>query len=189
MKTYQNFATTLEQLLAGDAAVRIHVEGYMPLVIERIGDSGDGRPMIALSHTAVQNGDLMRDPELVFEIFEHPASDAGGARRMTRAAWSKKPQDYRSMIDDVPHLLELDASTGATVLAPVTIVDRSAEPITFRNDFVGVLQDVYDYDEHGRRARFRPALKRELKSFARTWFRNLKAQGFLGLEARREVLA
>lgn len=140
MKTYQSFAKTLDQLLCGDQAVRVTVEGYMPLSVERIGASGDGRPLVAISHTAVQNGDLMRDPELVFELFE---------------------------LDDV----------------------TAAEPITFRNDFVGALRDVYDYDDHGRRTHLRPRLKAELKDFASMWFRNLRAQGFLGRDARREVFA
>jgi len=34
-----------------------------------------------------------------------------------------------------------------------------------------------------------PAFKRELKSFCRIWFRNLKAQGFLSSDVRREVLS
>ncbi|MEX2206665.1 MAG: hypothetical protein WEF50_10605 [Myxococcota bacterium] len=136
MKAYQSFATTLDELLRADQAVRLTVEGYMPLSVERIGNSGDGRPLVAISQTAVQNGDLMRDPELVFEIFA-----------------------------------------------------LFAEPITFRNDYVGILQDVYDYDDHGRRTHLRPRLKAELKAFARIWFRNLRHQGFLGHAARREVLS
>jgi hypothetical protein len=137
MKTYQNFASVLNRLLAGKQAVRLHVDGYMPLVVEQIGRSGDGRPLIALSHTAVQNGDLMRDPEVVFELHE-----------------------------------------------------LGAEPITFRNDFLGILQDVYDYDDSGRRTRVYPRRKQDLRSFSSTWFRNLRAQGFLDdARTRREVLA
>jgi hypothetical protein len=56
-------------------------------------------------------------------------------------------------------------------------------------DFVGVLQEVYDLDEAGRRTHVRPKLKAELRGFARTWFRNLRAQGFLERDVRREVLA
>jgi hypothetical protein len=55
MKTYRSFATTLEALLASDQAVRITVPGYMPLSVERIGRSGDGNILIAISHTATQN--------------------------------------------------------------------------------------------------------------------------------------
>ena len=102
MKTYRTFASTLENLIAGREAVRIHVDGYMPLVVEAIGQSGDGGQLIALSHTTVQNGDLMRDPEIVFEI-----------REIAKA--------------------------------------HTAEPLSYRNDFVGTLQEVYRYDDAGRK--------------------------------------
>jgi len=68
MKTYETFARHLDRLLDGEQAVRITVPGYMPLTVEAIGRSADGGTLVALSHTAVQNGDLMRDPEIVFEI-------------------------------------------------------------------------------------------------------------------------
>jgi len=141
MKTYRSFATTLEALLASDQAVRITVGGYMPLSVERIGRSGDGNILIAISHTATQNGDLMRDPELVFEIHEHGC------------------------------------------------IGRLAEPISFRNDFVGLLQEACQYDDQGRRKDVYPRLRRELDSFARLWFRNLREQGFLSDAACREILA
>ncbi len=68
MKTYQHFATVLNQLLRTDTAVRLTVQGYMPLSIEHIGHSAEGNRLIAISHTGIQNGDLMRDPEMVFEV-------------------------------------------------------------------------------------------------------------------------
>ena len=139
MKTYQSFATALTTLLASDRAVRIIVEGYMPLSIERIGLDAEGRRQIAMAHTGEQNGDLMRDPELVFVLHEAEGFVA-------------------------------------------------AEPISFRNDYVGVMQDVYRYDVHGRRTHVVPTLKRELKSFARLWLRNLRDQGFFGPAAKRERL-
>jgi hypothetical protein len=74
--------------------VRINVEGYMPLVAEEIGASADGRRLVAIAHTGVQNGDVMHDPEIVFEF----------------------------------HAL-------------------GAEPISFRNDYVGAHDEVYAYDD------------------------------------------
>ena len=68
MKTYETFARHLDRLLGAEQALLITVPGYMPLSIEAIGRSADGGTLIALSHTAIQNGDLMRDPEIVFEI-------------------------------------------------------------------------------------------------------------------------
>lgn len=139
MKTYETFARELDRLLNGEQAVRINVPGYMPLAIEAIGRSADGGALVSLSHTSVQNGDLMRDPEIVFEIH-----DAHGV--------------------------------------------RAAEPLSFRNDFTGTHQEVYRYSEQGRPTHVVPSLKKELRSFARMWFRNLREQGFFAKNTRREVL-
>ena len=139
MNTYQSFATILAQLLGTDTAVRIRVEGYMPLSIEAISTSADGNRLISLCHYGEQNGDLMRDPEMVFELFTHGEASA-------------------------------------------------AEPLSFQNDYMGLLQEVYRYDEAGKKTHVKTRLKAELKSFARTWFTNLKDQGFLGETAIRERL-
>lgn len=48
--------------------LRVEVAGFMPLVIERIGEGPNGYPLVAVSHTYEQNGDLMRDPEMTFEV-------------------------------------------------------------------------------------------------------------------------
>jgi hypothetical protein len=139
MNTYQRFATVLTQLLGNDTAVRFTISSYMPLSIEDIGPSNDGPRLIALSHTGMQNGDLMRDPELVFEIV------AGSDSRM-------------------------------------------AEPISFRNDYLGLMEEVYRYDQAGRKTHVNARLKAELKDFAALWFRNLKDHGFLSPSAARERL-
>jgi hypothetical protein len=41
---------------------------YMRLVIEHIGEGPRGLPSISVAHYYEQNGDLMRDPEMVFEV-------------------------------------------------------------------------------------------------------------------------
>ncbi len=139
MNTYQSFATILAQLLGTDTAVRIRVDGYMPLSIEAIGTSADGNRLISLCHCGEQNGDMMRDPEMVFELFTHGEASA-------------------------------------------------AEPLSFQSDYMGLFQEVYRYDEPGKKTHVNTRLKAELKSFARTWFTNLKEQGFLGETAIRERL-
>ena len=48
MNTYQSFATILAQLLGTDTAVRIRVDGYIPLSIEAIGMSAEGNRLISL---------------------------------------------------------------------------------------------------------------------------------------------
>ena len=139
MNSYQEFAKYLDQLLNGARAVRITVPGYMPLSVEEIGTSGDGHRLVSLCQYGEQNGDLMRDPDLVF------------------------------MFTDLPD--------GAAV-----------EPVSFRNDYLGIMQDVYRYDEAGRRTHVFPVLKQDLKEFAQTWFANLKEQGFFAPTAIREIL-
>jgi hypothetical protein len=42
---------------------------YMELVIEAVGEPGPlGLPAISVAHYGEQNGDLMRDPEMCFEL-------------------------------------------------------------------------------------------------------------------------
>jgi hypothetical protein len=140
MNSYQEFAKYLDQLLGGVHAVRIAVSGYMPLSVEEIGSSGDGYRLVSLCHYGEQNGDLMRDPDIVFLFHNLPDGMA-------------------------------------------------AEPVSFRNDYLGIVQDVYRYDEVGRRTHVVPMLKQDLKEFAESWFANLKDQGFFAPTAAREILS
>ena len=119
-KTYQHFAKILTDLLGSDTAIRLTVEGYMPLSLEHIGQSAEGNRLIAISHTGEQNGDLMRDPEMVFELHAH----------------------------------------------------GMAEPLSFRNDYMGMMQEVYRYDDSGKKTHVNARLKQDLTSFTRTWFKN-----------------
>ena len=140
MKTYQSFAKSIAVLLGEGKAVWLPVEGFMSLSIEEIGLDAGGHRLIAMSHTGEQNGDPMRDPEIVFVI--HPSE-----------------------------------------------IGVAAEPISFRNDYVGLFQEVYRYDATGKRTHVLPSLKRDLKNFTRTWFRNLREQGFFGPHVQRERLS
>ena len=140
MKHYQEFAQHLDQLLGGVQAVRITVPGFMPLSVEEIGSSGDGYRLVSLCHYGEQNGDLMRDPDIVF------------------------------LFHNVPD--------GA-----------AAEPVSFRNDYLGLSQEVYRYDETGRRTHVVSSLKQDLKEFARAWFVTLREQGFFASTAVREILS
>ena len=140
MHSYQEFAKYLDQLLGGVHAVRIAVSGYMPLSVEEIGSSGDGYRLVSLCHYGEQNGDLMRDPDIVFLFHNGPDGVA-------------------------------------------------AEPMSFRNDYLGLSQDVYRYDETGKRTHVLLALKQDLKEFAQSWFANLKDQGFFDSTAVREILS
>ena len=140
MNLYRAFATDLDHLLNGARAVRITVPGYMPLSVEEIGSSEDGYRLVSLCQYGEQNGDLMRDPDIVF------------------------------LFHNVPD--------GAV-----------AEPVSYRNDYLGIVQDVYRYDETGRRTHVLPTLKQDLTEFAESWFANLKDQGFFASTAVREILS
>lgn len=65
----------------------------------------------------------------------------------------------------------------------------AAEPVSFRNDYLGIVQDVYRYDEAGKRTHVVPSLKQELKEFARDWLATLRDQGFFAPTAVREILS
>lgn len=52
--------------------IKIENEPWMALVIEDIQQTGpNGFPSITVAHYGEQNGDLMRDPEMIFEISKH----------------------------------------------------------------------------------------------------------------------
>lgn len=50
--------------------IRLENPPFMRLVIEYIGDGPRGLPAISVAHYYEQNGDAMRDPEIVFEVTE-----------------------------------------------------------------------------------------------------------------------
>lgn len=54
-------------MLGGDE-IRVENDGWMPLSIERIGTGPNGLPAISVCHYGEQGGDLMRDPEMCFEV-------------------------------------------------------------------------------------------------------------------------
>ena len=67
-------------------------------------------------------------------------------------------------------------------------IGAAAEPVSFRNDYLGIVQDVYRYDQAGRRTHVVLSLKQELKEFARAWLGTLRDQGFFAPTAVREIL-
>ncbi len=127
---------TILQILAAaggfrrDLYLRIENPPYMRLVIEATPEPGPlGAPAISIAHYGEQNGDLMRDPEMCFEL-----------TNPLRLGWTMTPY-------------------------------------YFRNDYLGVEQlsrtrDAENYI-------FYPDLFHQHEGFARTWDRNLRAQGFL----------
>ena len=64
-----------------------------------------------------------------------------------------------------------------------------AEPVSFRNDYLGLDQEVYRYDETGKRTHLDTTLTSQLRKFAQIWFANLNEQGFFGDQAVRTILS
>ncbi|OGV48884.1 MAG: hypothetical protein A2017_00360 [Lentisphaerae bacterium GWF2_44_16] len=96
---------------------------YMALSIENIGHYHGYADAISLTHYGEQNGDLMRDPEMIFVL-----------------------------------------ENGVYC------------PVYFRNDYAGVEQDVFVYDEAGKIRGIKLKLQSELAFFANTWMGNIKDQ-------------
>ena len=113
--------------------IAIDNPSYMRLVIEGIGCSPDGRQLVSVAHYYEQNGDLMRDPEMVFLV------DLEHAKFKGQDGWF---------------------------------------PVSFQQDGgFALYQEALIFD--GSRVLKRPKLFKDLKSFARTWNKNIGEQGFV----------
>ena len=110
--------------------LKIENSPYMALVIEATPEPGPtGLPAISIAHYGEQNDDLMRDPEMCFELTN-------------------------------------PLGMGWTMTA-----------YYFRNDYMGVEQ--YSRTREGDNYVFVTGLLQQHESFARTWDKNIHAQGFL----------
>ena len=70
MKTVARILELAAPLQAG-FYIRVENEPWMTLVIEDTQERGpNGLPAISVAHYGEQNGDLMRDPEMIFEAEE-----------------------------------------------------------------------------------------------------------------------
>jgi hypothetical protein len=105
--------------------IRIESQPFMRLVIEHVSRGPRGGDLVSVAHYTEQNGDPMRDPEIVFEVRE--------------GVWS---------------------------------------PVSVQMDFTGYYREAVAVTEDGR-VLVRHALVRDLQSFARTWDRNIREQGFV----------
>jgi hypothetical protein len=69
MRNVQKIIDTLGGLEAlKRQPIRLEVSGFMRLVIEHIGAGPRGGELVSVAHYGEQGGDLMRDPEIVFEV-------------------------------------------------------------------------------------------------------------------------
>ena len=119
-------------------AVQAHPEQYfrvenapfMPLSVEVIGQGPENDPYVDVSicHYGEQNGDLMRDPEMIVRVRE---------------------------------------------------ASETVEAVYFRNDYMGVEQEVYRVVDG--RTYVYPGWRKDQNRFLATWLKNLQEQGFITL--------
>lgn len=81
---------TLIDLLDGLTHVKIRCGDFIPLTLEAIGNGPTGAPAYSFCHYGEQNGDLMRDPEVCFEL--RVVGQGASARRVLVPYYFR--QDY-----------------------------------------------------------------------------------------------
>ena len=84
--------------------IRIENEPWMTLVIEDTQERGpNGLPAISVAHYGEQNGDLMRDPEMIFE-----AEESGDEMNLVPFYWRNdyaRVEQYSTFMEDGRTLL------------------------------------------------------------------------------------
>ncbi len=113
--------------------IRIENPPFMALCIQYLGTGPRGHSLVSVAHYYEQNFDLMRDPDMEFEVFD------GGPEEKPFLIWW---------------------------------------PVSYRQDSLGVYQVAAFLGDKGQ-LMTRPRLTAELDTFAQTWDRNIKQQGFL----------
>jgi hypothetical protein len=124
----------LEALRSKSIRIEHPCSGFMRLCIEHVGTGPRGMPLISVAHYFLQNGDLMADPDLVFEV--NPDED--GPLSWKTGEWG---------------------------------------PVSFTQHSTGTYQEAVVIQDG--KVMVAPRLITSLKSFARTWDRNLKVQGYI----------
>jgi hypothetical protein len=103
MKTVQKIIDLFGGLQAlRDKSIKLEVESYMPLAIQFIGVGPRGMPLVSVMHHYLQNGDVMRDPDVEFEIDTeggwHPISYRQDSVGLMQEAVFADPQSGRVMV-------------------------------------------------------------------------------------------
>lgn len=93
-----------------DMHARFESSGYMPLSIEYLGYNDHlGRPVYAMMHFGIQNGDLMRDPDMEFSVdFAHGTIH---------------PRSYRNDYVGVFHEVYMTDSDGSLLYSPKLLTE------------------------------------------------------------------
>jgi hypothetical protein len=114
--------------------------GFMRLCIEYVGTGPRDMPLVSVAHYYEQQGDLMADPDLVFEV--NPDDD--GPLSWKTGEWG---------------------------------------PVAFTQHSTGTYQEAVSLQDG--KVMLASRLITSLKSFARTWDRNLKSQGYVATFERQ----
>lgn len=79
-------------------------------------------------------------------------------------------------IISIAHYGEQNGDLMADPEMTFTIVGGEYYPISFKNDYVGIYQEVFDYNEEGEPSAIDIKLQSDLTSFANTWMISIKEQ-------------
>ena len=79
-------------------------------------------------------------------------------------------------IISIAHYGEQNGDLMADPEMTFIIVDGEYFPISFRNDYVGLYQEVFSYNEEGEPAAIDIKLQSDLTSFANTWITSIQEQ-------------
>jgi hypothetical protein len=101
--------------------IKIQNPPFQRLVIEAIGNGPRGLPMISVAHYFEQAGDLMRDPEMTFEVSSHglePISYQLDAMAIYQeCVWREDDGTVMMLRKLVTHLMEFAAMWDANIRA------------------------------------------------------------------------
>ena len=141
-RNYKKLEKLFPQIISGEYSY-MHFEStmYEPLSVEKIGNN-----LISIMQTYVQNGDLMRDPDIVLDISHNRASSVSFENSGTGTYEEYTEPNYYcdSFVADWFKLIE----TGRFVLTRATrIVNGEDEELTFTKTDVVDLEDFEDVDE------------------------------------------
>ena len=76
----------------------------------------------------------------------------------------------------IAHYGEQNGDLMADPEMTFTIVDGKYYPISFKNDYVGLYQEVFGYNEDGEPEAIDKKLQSNLTDFANQWMKNIKEQ-------------
>jgi len=95
-----------------EKAITLQNEPFMPLHVEHVGTGPRGFDLVAVSHTFELNGDIMRDPEIVFEVPPQELERGWGPVEITQHPMGRYEQAVWK-----------DADTGNVMIRPRLVVE------------------------------------------------------------------